>query len=472
MSPNLIPTLAVCGLSVLLVPGCKNKEQQKEIDQLNTEIERITEEHDDTVNGLEEKIREHEETADKSQEENATKLDESSKQVSDLKSELDNAKQEIDKLKAEIVSLTPQNASEPGHAEFDPSKQTAFTDAMATITGDTTSGIGFVVEDGGKHYLYTTAATLTGNSRLAVAAATGVKFTKFGNLETAEGCNFVRLELLEAAEVPALKLAPSAATASPETKLCALGMTPTTGSVSGEMLTAFGQGNENIDLDPNAIANRIGGPVIDTATGKVMAIITSTSVVVEDLWATPTPSESPQVAASRINRDLTWQPYPIAAFLANSKRIHDFDRYTKLVNAFAAMTPTPDGLGFTNQLGDNQTIRSVLTELKAVPVVVEAATLDAQMAAKKTRLGESDLKRRITSMFSSVASQSKANAATFDPAKFSTFHQKTAERSLAWRKEAMEKLESTASGLAELELKPPTEKPLRDDNEQQGRRRR
>jgi hypothetical protein len=251
-------------------------------------------------------------------------------------------------------------------------------------------------------------------------------------------------------------------------------MSAASGGVTGEMLTTYGQSGDNIPLDPTAVANRIGGPVIDIASGTVVAIITSTSTAgeTESLWAAPAaPADGSQVTASRINRDISWQAVPIAAFLTEGKRLRDFDRYTRVVSAFAAMTPTPDGLGFDNQVGENETIRSALTDAKEVPVVAEAATLDGQMAAKKTRLGEADLKRRIASLFSTVASQSKANSATFDPAKFSAFRRKAAERSVGWRKEAMEKLAATASGLAELELKPPTEKPVRDQDDRRGRRR-
>lgn len=472
MSPKLIPALAACGLSALLVPACKNKEQTKQIDSLKEDIDLLVEENDQAVEELEERIREKEEALDKSQEENEVKLDEITKERDTIKSQLSEAQEEIRKLKAEVITLTPKDASAPGHADFNPANQEAFANAMTMITGDVTSGVGFVVADGDKRYLYTTAATLAGNSRLTVATAPGVKLTKFGNLEVAEKTSFVRLELLEATEVAALKLAPPSVKAESGAKLCCMGMSAASGGVTGEMLASFGQGSDAIQLDPNAVANRIGGPVIDIASGTVVAIITSTAVENEGLWAAPAaPAEGLQVAASRINRDISWQAVPIAAFLTEGKRLHDFDRYTRVVSAFAAMTPTPDGLGFDNQVGENETIRSALKDAKEVPVVAEAATLDGQMAAKKTRLGEADLKRRIASLFSTVASQSKANAATFEPAKFSAFRRQAAERSAEWRKEAMDKLAATASGLAELELKPPTEKPARDQDDRRNRRR-
>ena len=375
-------------------------------------------------------------------------------------------KQKVAQLEAEIDAKTPKDASTPGHADFNPAKEEKFANAMAIITGDTVSGTGFIAEDGGKRYVYTTAALLGGNSRLAVANASGTKFTKFGNIEVADGCSFVRVELLEADDAPALQIAAAGFQITTESKLCCLGITPSNSTVTGEMIAPFGQSNETIDLDPNLLTGKTGGPIIDTTSGKVLAIITSPAAARTELFEEPTGTAEVRLGASRINRDLTWQSLPITAFLAEGKKLADFDRFTKVVQAFAAMTLTPEGLGVDNEVAGSQTIKSVLSSVKELPVAVDAMTLHTQLAGKKARIGEADLKKRMSSLFATVSSMSKRNLAAFDPTKFSAFNRKAAEQSLKWRTDAEGRLASTSEGISDLDLKPVDKTPPREKDGQ------
>lgn len=467
---RLLQVTAVCGISLLLLPGC-NKRYITKIKELEEEKNTLVEEHDTELEKRDEEFREKELALEKTEEETAAKLDEITQERDRLANELDSAKDEIKRLTKEIDEKTPKDASTPGHSDFNPAKEEKYANAMATITGDAGSGTGFIVEDGGKHYLYTSASVISRNSRLAVSSAGGTKFSKFGNMEVAAGCDFVRLELLEADDATALQLAPSGHQVSTEHRLCCLGIAGANGNVTGELINPFGQSNETIDLDPNLLNGKVGGPVIDTTTGKVLAVVTPPPNEQAELWQNPNAGTDVQYRAARINRNISWEPAPVAGFLAEGKRISDFDRFTKIVYAFAAMTLTPEGLGIENSVGNSETVKSVLAEVKDLQVVSDAVALHTQLASKKGRIGEADLKKRATSLFSTVDSQSKRNTVGFDPSKFSAYHRKAAEQSLKWRTEAALQLQRTAEGVADLDLKPAGgSEPRERDRKQDGGR--
>ena len=467
---RLLSVTAVCGISLLILPGC-NKRYITKIKQLEEEKSNLIEEHSTEIEKQEEEFRDKEDALEKAKEEVESKVDEITQERDRLNNDLEHAKSEIERLKKEIDDKTPKDASTPGHTEFNPAKEAKYSNAMATITGDASSGAGFIVEDGGKRYLYTTAAAISGNSRLAVTNAAGTKFAKFGNLELAAGCDFVRLELLEADDAPALQVAPSSYQVSTERRVSCLGINTTTNIVNGELINPFGQSADTIDLDPNLLVGKVSGPVIDTATVKVLAIVTPPATEQPDLWTPVASGNDVQFRAARINRDISWEPVPVATFLAEGKRIRDFDRYTKIVYAFAAMTLTPEGLGVENQVGNSETVKSVLADMKDLQVAGDAMALHNQLASKKGRIGEADLKKRVVGLFSTVDSQSKRNTVGFDPAKFSVYHRKAAEQSIKWRTEAAVQLQKTTEGVADIDLKPAGGSSSREkDREQDGKR--
>lgn len=474
MRTSILRGLAIPCLLALLLSGCSKKKYEAKIKDLKEEMETIESEYEERIEEQEDQLAEIERAKEDAEEKSTEKIDQLTEEVNTLKSHQSDLQQKLDRVQRELDAKTPQDASVPGHKDFDPAEQEKFANAMTTISGDSTNGAGFIVEDAGKHYLYTTAAILSGNTRLTIATAGGTKLTKFGNLEVADGCDFVRLEVQELQEsdkIPALQLASTGSETTTASKLYCLGIAPANGSVTSELVTPYGQGDETINLDAYKLAGKTGGPVIDTATGKVVAIVTTPASERSDLWSEPVDNQAAQLAASRINRTISWQAVPVAAFLAEGKAIVDFDRFTKVVVAFAALAPNPGGLGVDAAIGNSETVSTVLSEATEIPVAAETIALHTLLASDKSRMGEADLKKRITSIFATVNSQSKRNVAGFDPAKFSTYHRKAAEQSLKWREDANQRLQSTMEGIAGLELKPAVEKPATRDRNDNRRRR-
>jgi uncharacterized membrane-anchored protein YhcB (DUF1043 family) len=469
MKTSILRALAVTSISLLAIPGCTNKRQEIKINKLEAELDELQEELNTTVEEKDNEFAAKDAEMLKMENETSEQIQQLTAERDKLNSELTDAKRQLERMEADRQASIPKDASTPGHADFDPAKETKYSHAMASIVGDVTSGTGFVVDIEGKRYLYTPAGTLAGNSRLAITNANGDKFTKFGDLEVADGCPFVRLELLEAGEVVALQLAASGAEMNSATKLACLGMTASTGSVTGELTNAFGQSADAIDMDPNALTGKVGGAVIETATGKVVGIVITPTADRAELWADTTPTSDVQLRASRVNRSPSWQPIPVATFLAESKRIADFDRLTKVAQALATVTVTSDRIVLDSAVGSSDTAKGVLAEAKDFPPAAEATLLDTQLSGKKLRIPGAEIKKRVLSMFASANGHLKRNADGFDPAKFCAFHRKPVENSIRWRKEAIERLIAANQAVSGTDVSPPPSDNKRD-REQDGRR--
>lgn len=452
---------------MLVLTGCTNKKQQLQIDKLETELSKVEQDFETMMEEKDKELSAKDEAMRKLETDTADQIQQLTKERDAATAEATSLKKAAERAEADRLASLPKDASSPGHADFDPARETRFSHAMATVAGDVTTGTGFVVEADGKRYLYTPVGTLVGNSRLAITNAKGDKFTNFGNLEVADGSPFARLELLEAADAPALQLAASSNQVTASTKIACLGLTTSSGAVTGDLSNAFGQSNDTIDLDPNLLVGKVGGPVIDTTTGKVVGITTPPMTERTGLWedGSTTPNTEVQLKVSRLNRNLTWQPIPVATFLAEAKRITDFDRLTKVAQALATMTITPDSLVLDATVNGSNTAKSILAEAKDFPPAAEATLLNTQLTSKRVRMTGVELKKRVLSMIVSANGHLKRNAEGFDPAKFSAFHRKAAEKSLTWRKETVERLVTAHQTITAVDLTPPSaDPPKRDRN--------
>ena len=441
--------VVILSMAMVALPGCTNKKDQAKIKQLQADIESIQEENNAAISEREKELQQRDETA-------RTAQTESTQQIQQLTQERDAAILELTALKktsaraeAALAASVPKDASTPGHPDYNPANEAKITQAVATITGDVASGNGFVVAIGDKRYLYTAGHILSGNSRLSIANSAGTKFVKFGNLETAEGAGCVRLELLDAAGAPALELEDETVQVKAGTAVAALGASNAAGSITAERGTASAQTADAINVDTNLLSERIGGPLIVSATGKVIAVILNPGAERTELWApsanaaaaAPAAVEVP-CRACRLNRKLVWKPVPVATFLADAKRINDYDAITRVAQALAVLSPSPNGLGIQATVPNGDTALTVLTDAKDLPIAAEIIAMHTQLMGKRNvRSSDADLKKRFASLISSALSQMQRSSVGFEPAKFNSYHRRFAENSVKWRKEAIQKLQ-------------------------------
>ncbi|MEI6654682.1 MAG: trypsin-like peptidase domain-containing protein [Verrucomicrobiota bacterium] len=457
MRTPIIRGLTLLSISLLALTGCTNKKDKTRIKELEAEIETGTTEFTATLAEREKDIAEKDELSRTAQSESAQKIQQ-------LTLERDQATQELTTLKAETVrteaarvARLPKDASSPGHADYDPTKEPKITNAITTLTGDKSSGTGFVVATEGKVYLYTAAHILAGNNRFSIANNTGLKYAKFGAFEMAEGTDFVRLELLDGADAPALQLAADTVKVTSATDIIGLGVS--SGTISGERGKALGQKVDSIDVDPSLTQGKSGGPLLDATSGKVLGIIVKQAPEAVDpaapgspsgpgvIVATTLPSEIP-CNAYRLNRKLEWKAVPIANFLAETKRISDFDRLTRVGQVLTVLSPAANGLiGINTTVSGGMTALAILNDARDIPVAGEILKVHAGLAAKKARTSDVDLKKQFASLVSSVVGLMQRGDAGFEPAKFTTYNRRFAEASLKWRKDVKQRLQGTGSAL-------------------------
>jgi len=455
--------VVLLSLAIFALSGCTDKKSLAKIQDLETQIETMQEENTTTVNDLHRQLSEAEEAARTAQSDNVQKIQQLTGERDTAVKQLATTKADVARAEAARIAKLPKDPSTPGHPEFDPSKESKYTNALATITGDKTSGTGFVAVAGGKLYLYTAASVIAGNSRFSISNAAGTKFSKFGNLEVAEKTSFVRLELLESDAVPALRLADEDNRVGADTHICCLATEGGSGSIAAERGIAQGQTDDIISVDLNLLQGKTGGPMLESASGKVLAIIVDPGAEPQrQLWSEPAAAgqsgELGTLRACRLNRRVLWKSVPIGNFLADAKKINEYNRLTGVAQALAVLNTSP-GFGLSTTISGSHTALSILTEAKDLPIATEVITLQADVASKRLRIGEADLKKRFSSLMSSATTQMQRGDADFDPAKFDAYHRPYAEDSLKWRKEAMKRLQ-TAGSVADSEPAIPQPKPV------------
>jgi len=449
MKTVIIRRVAILSVALFALSACSSKKDQAKIKSLESDIETIQEENAATLAEREKELQEKDDFMRNAQSETA-------QQIQQLTGERDTAVQELaavknDMARAEAARLArqPKDASTPGHADFDPTKEAKITSAICTISGDKSSGTGVVVSAEGKVYVYTAAQTLSGNNRLSISNSAGQRFANFGNLEVADGADVVRLELRDAAEAPALQLVDETTKATGNTDITGMVASTTSGTVTGDRGKANGQSSDSIEVDASVIQGKLGGPLLETTTGKVLAIITNPAAERMSPPAATNVAPESLFRACRLNRKMTWKTMPIAAFLADSKRIIDFDNMTRVGQALVGLTATSTGLsGMNASVAGGKSAQTILMESKDIPVAGEVLAMHTQLTGKKSRTSEIDLKKRLSSMISSAMNQMQRGSVGFDPAKFTSYHSRFAEKALKDRKEAEQLLRNSdgASG--------------------------
>lgn len=444
MKLPIVRNLALLSITLVALSGCSNKKDQAKVKELESELTALQEESSSTLAEREKELSNKEEAYRTMQSETAEKIQQLTSERDTAISELDILKKEAARAEARRVASLPKDASSPGHADYNPAREPKITNAVCTITGDKSSGSGFVVAAEGKLYVYTAAHVISGNKSLSITNSAGTKFSKFGNLEVADGADFVRLELQDAADAPSLQLASAGTKVASDTDVSSLGASVSSGNVTGERGKTTGQTSDFIEVDPTVLQGKSGGPLLDTASGKIIAIIIAQPAERSDGKPAAAITNDSPCRAGRLNRAVVWKTMPVAAFLAEAKKITDFDRMTRVGQAISVLSPTVSGLsGLSTTVAGGQRAQVVLTEAKDIPIAVEVLNMHTQLAAKKAHTSDVDLKKRYASLVSSVLSQMQRGKLEFDPAKFSSYHRRFADASITARNDVEKQLKKS-----------------------------
>ena len=154
MKLPIVRNLALLSITLVALSGCSNKKDQAKVKELESELTALQEESSSTLAEREKELSDKEEAYRTMQSETAEKIQQLTSERDTAISELDILKKEAARAEARRVASLPKDASSPGHADYNPAREPKITNAVCTITGDKSSGSGFVVAVEGKLYVY------------------------------------------------------------------------------------------------------------------------------------------------------------------------------------------------------------------------------------------------------------------------------------------------------------------------------
>ncbi len=310
------------------------------------------------------------------------------------------------------------------------------SNAVLIIEGDESVGTGFTVAQDGKKYLYTAAHVLSGNLRLTIKNSKGTSFRKFGLFEAAEGADLVRMEMLEEVE-DYLEIADVDAAMQINTQIAALGNGGGTGVVAVEEGKILGTSGDSIEVDAGIIQGNSGGPVVDTASGKVIGVVTHLSSERTDLWSEGTRQAEVRRFACRVNKTWEWKSMKIGAFLADGKALEEFDEMTRICFSIALLEPLTTGMRLDASVGEGATAIEIFDRNKDNDLVKHLLKMNSTLASKKTGTSDAELKKQFRSVIAQAESQARRSNEAFKPQNFAWFHRNRSEVSIKARNECL-----------------------------------
>jgi hypothetical protein len=350
---------------------------------------------------------------------------------------------QIEELTAKLAAATmtsPSSAASGGGASTGAEISKAVEQSFVSIQGDLASGGGFLAADGDKVYLYTAASILSGNQKLTIRTSGGQALTKFGALELSEGVDIARMQVMD--EVSHKMEVIAAGTEIPAAvQVMALGMAKGSTVVSVEKAGIMGVDGAALQIDNTYLQSAPGGPVIHAISGKVLGVIGRVVAAPKGLWKEEYASGESQQFVVRLNKEMVWTETKIGTFLAESKRLRDFDEVSRLACALAAlqlMESVPSLDGMVN--GSSTSVQQVFAQHKDKPLVQALEKWKTDGSGKKLVMSEADVKKKWRGLLSEGLSMAQRGAAEMKAEQFTWYHRAWAESSIGERKDVIEDL--------------------------------
>ena len=430
-----------CTLPFFTTACSKNGEQQTKIKQLEQELQ-------DQKNDNE-KLRTYQQKIEREKSELKTKANQAEQAANIAKGQAATAQREAESLRAAKTAEVARTRSETPAKKIEASKS-GFDEQLAAILniqGDVSKGRGFLVKSDGKTWLYSSAQSFSGNTKLTIKDSSGNAVTKLGEFQVSADSPVVRLEIQQ--EMPvSFELAPDG-TVEASSSLMTASPSAETGALHAIECHPTDIVGNDFGLDASGEQSS-GLPVLATDDGKVVAILAQAPPAIA-LWPDPQAGafvDPVPPRAHRVNRTIDWKKSTIAAFLAERRKIDELNSTTRLLHAVAQIRFAGNELQLDGSITDsNLTIRQILDQNAALPMVVELKKLHSDLSAKKVRASERDISRRVDRSFQEAAGIGRRQTQDLKVANFSFPHKPSAEAALKWRAEADKALAATIASL-------------------------
>jgi serine protease Do len=420
----------------LLLVGCKPSNEAahaKEVKELRDQIER--------------------------QKKDLEYLDKTKSRAKELTIEAESLRRQVRKLESELNTLKADDAGSIARRERAekvrasrpappvPVQEIAkrVMPSVVVIEGDASSGSGFILREGEKHYLYTAAHVLSGNSKLTARSSDGTQYSKFGAFELAEDYDMARLEI-DGEVIEAATLGDSSALAM-NRRIFAVGNSGGSGVLTVLEGEVTGVGASEFELSAEIIKGNSGGPVFDAESGGVLGLVTRAMAARDDIWSSDTRFAQIRRFAGRLDGTIKWNKMPIGSFLNERKQIDEIDRGTKLLFALSMLRPTTAGLRMDTKIKEGVTAMQIFNENQDQQAVKNLIEMNSTLGARGLALSERDLVKKFVSFYQQILSHGQRQTKTFNPAAFSSFHRKEAELTVKWRRDAERAVEAQLTNM-------------------------
>lgn len=314
------------------------------------------------------------------------------------------------------------------------------SNAVLIIEGDQSVGTGFVVSTEGKKFLYTAAHVFSGNSKLKIKNTTGIHFKKFGTFEAAEGADLIRMEILDEVK-DFLEIAATGAVIRINSEIAALGNGGGNGVVAVEKGRILGTSADSLEVDAGIIQGNSGGPVIYQTSGRVVGLVTHLTSERKDLWSEGTRQGTVRRFACRVDKEWDWKIMNVVNFLADAKELSEFDEQTRLCFAMAQLEPLSNGLRLDQTVGEGGSAMEILDRNRSNEMVRSLIEMNNDLASSKSKLSETELKKKFRSLIGQMHSRAKRSSDAFAPQNYAWFHRNQSGVSIQARQECLKALQ-------------------------------
>ncbi|MBV6500600.1 MAG: hypothetical protein CJBNEKGG_03082 [Prosthecobacter sp.] len=317
----------------------------------------------------------------------------------------------------------------------------AASPAVILISGDNSSGSGFIVNTGGKTYLYTAAHVLTGMDKPTFKTPEGidVKIPSMNSLEISDDpkiVDVVRIPLAGALP-PGFQLATDAAV---DDDIVAYGNSGGESVVTALNGKIVGIGPNEIEVDAKVVPGNSGGPIVRKGTNSIVGLVTRAVKKPTDIWIKDTPFEGVRRFAARPERVAKWTQTTLHGLREQGKRIERMRTETLAIAAVLDLDYFTDGVDApTIQKGDFS-VREVLK--LAAPTKVGAtvngavATLNATLRANSSiKLAEVASKQAYGKFFGDIYQAAKSGVTDMSKSDFFQYNREAYQVEVDLRKE-------------------------------------
>lgn len=349
-------------------------------------------------------------------------------QLKELERKIAELEKEKTRLNAPITP--PAISSTAGVFDEQEKVNPRISNAVLIIEGDISVGTGFIGATNGKKYVYTAAHVFSGNSKLSIRDTNGTSFKKFGDLETAEGADLVRMEILDEVK-EALEFRPPEPPLLINTQIAALGNGGGTGVVSVEKGSIKGTGADTLEVDAGIIQGNSGGPVVEIETGKVVGLATHLSSARKDMWSEGTRQANVRRFACRLNKEWTWKRMNIGTFLADGKALDEYVILSKICSELVM------AIGMSSSLHMMPAehlalLQKTITQNPNHELVKSYRELMQERASRKTASVAEERKRN-RSLLALAKSRAVKSQDSLKTQSYSWFHRASAEDAIKYR---------------------------------------